>query len=544
MNAFIQSLRSLGPGRLMAMAAVSVGLLGFIIYFSVRMGAPKMELLYSDLDTTAARAITRQLEAKAIPYQLRGDGREIYVSADQVLKMRLETAEVAHNSGVINGYELFDNMDALGATNFMQNVNLVRALEGELSRTIMAIGTVSAARVHLVLPKREMFSREAQEPSASVILKLRGGSLSKGQVSAIQYLVASAVPKLKPSRISIVDDHGNLLARGFEDDKQVMASTHEEMRQTQERRLSQSVEELLTRSLGPGKVRAEVSVEMDFARVVTNQEVYDPDGQVVRSTVTESERAQTDEKQSDAVSVQQNLPNNNLGAENGRATSSNQRSVETTNYEITKKISNSVRENGVVKRLSVAVLVDGITTTNPDGTTTYKDRTPEEMDKIASLVRSAVGFDAARGDQVDVINMRFQAVTDAFGPAEQALFLGFTKAEIMRMAEGLGVAVVAILVILLIVRPLVTRAFESLPTPSEQASRQLLTEQTAPQLAAPSGSMVPSDEEEDLEVEELIDIDKVEGRVKASSLRKIGEIVQKHPEEALSIVRNWMYQES
>ncbi|WP_337995956.1 flagellar basal-body MS-ring/collar protein FliF [Oleispirillum naphthae] len=544
MNAFIQSLRSLGPGRLMAMAAVSVGLLGFIIYFSMRMGAPKMELLYSDLDTSAARAITRQLEAKTIPYQLRAEGRDIYVPGDQMLKMRLETAEVAHNSGVINGYELFDNMDALGATNFMQNVNLVRALEGELSRTIMAIGTVAAARVHLVLPKREMFSREAQEPSASVILRLRAGSLSKGQVSAIQYLVASAVPKLKPSRISIVDDHGTLLARGFEDDKQVMAATHEEMRQTQEHRLSQAVEELLARSLGPGKVRAEVSIEMDFARVVTNQESYDPDGQVVRSTVTESERAQTDEKQSDAVSVQQNLPDSNLGSENGRATSSNQRSVETTNYEITKKISNSVRENGVVKRLSVAVLVDGITATNPDGTATYADRTPEEMDKIASLVRSAVGFDAARGDQVDVINMRFQAATDAFGPAEQPLFMGFTKAEIMRMAEGLGVAVVAILVILLIVRPLVTRAFESLPTPSEQASRQLITEQTAPQLAAPMGSMVPSDDEEDLEVEELIDIDKVEGRVKASSLRKIGEIVQKHPEEALSIVRNWMYQET
>jgi len=133
---------------------------------------------------------------------------------------------------------------------------------------------------------------------------------------------------------------------------------------------------------------------------------------------------------------------------------------------------------------------------------------------------------------------------DALGPADETMFLGFTKAEIMRMAEGLGVAVVAILVILLIVRPLVTRAFESLPSPSEQASRQLLTESGAPQLAAPTGSMVPSDEDDELETEELIDIDKVEGRVKASSLRKIGEIVNKHPEEALSIVRNWMYQET
>lgn len=543
MNAFIQSLRSLGPARLMAMAAVSVGLLGFIIYFTMRMGAPKMELLYSDLDTAAARAIAQQLDAKQIPYQLRAEGRDIYVAGDQMLKMRLETAEVAHNSGIVNGYELFDKMDALGATNFMQNVNLVRALEGELARTIMSVGNVKQARVHLVLPKREMFSRETQDPSASVILRIQGGRLSKEQISAIQYLVASAVPKLKPSRISIVDDKGALLARGFEDDKQVMISTQEEMRQTQERRLAQNVEDLLARTIGPGKVRAQVSVEMDFDRTVTNAETYDPDGQVVRSTVTEAEQARTDEVQNDSVTVQQNMPDPNLNNNQGRATSSNQRTVETTNYEITKKISNSVRENGVVKRLSVAVLVDGVQVAAADGAKTYQDRSADEMEKIATLVRSAVGYDAQRGDQVDVINMRFQTLDDALGPADETLFLGFTKAEIMRMAEGLGVAVVAILVILLIVRPLVTRAFESLPSPSEQASRQLLTDSATPQLAAPTGAMVPSDED-DLETEELIDIDKVEGRVKASSLRKIGEIVNKHPEEALSIVRNWMYQET
>ncbi len=526
----------------MAMAAVTVGLLGFIVYFSMRMGSPKMEQLYSDLDPAAARAITHQLEAKNIPYQLRDEGRVILVPSDQMLKMRLETAEIAHSSGIVNGYELFDKMDALGATNFMQNVNLVRALEGELARTIMSLDAVKAARVHLVLPKREMFSRESQEPSASVILRVQGSSLSKGQVSAIQYLVVAAVPKLKPSRISIVDDKGALLARGFEDDKQVMISTHEEMRQAQERRLSQSIEDLLARSVGPGKVRAQVSVEMDFDRIVTNQETYDPDGQVVRSTVTETEKSQTDEKQNDAVTVQQNLPDSNLGNDNGRATSSQARSVETTNYEITKKVANSIRENGVVKRLSVAVLVDGVVTTKPDGAKDYQDRSSAEMDKIGSLVRSAVGYDPARGDQVEVINMRFHALDDGLAAVDAALFLGFTKAEIMRMAEGPGVAVVAILVILLIVRPLVTRAFESLPTPSEQASRQLLTEQTAPQLAAPTGSMVPGEDE--FEGEELIDIDKVKGRVKASSLRKIGEIVNKHPEEALSIVRNWMYQKT
>jgi len=527
----------------MAMAAVSVGLLGFIIYFSMRMGGPQMELLYSDLEPAAARAITEQLDEQNIPYQLRAEGRDIWVSGDKMLKMRLDTAEIAHNSGVTNGYELFDNMDALGSTNFMQNVNLVRALEGELARTIGSISSVKAARVHLVLPKREMFSRETQEPSASVILRVQGNALSSQQISAIQYLVASAVPKLKPSRISIVDDKGALLARGFEDDKQVMVTNQEEMRQAQERRMRQSVEDLLSRTIGPGKVRANVSIEMDFDRVVTNQESYDPDGQVVRSTVTESESGNTMEKEGDSVSVQNNLPDANLQDNKNQATSSENRNVETVNYEISKKVSNSIRENGVIRRLSVAVLVDGVVTETADGTKEYADRSQEEMDKIGALVRSAVGYDPARGDQVEIINMRFKTLEDAFGPADEAVFLGFKKEEIMRMAEGLGVAVVAILVILLIVRPLVTRAFESLPSPSEQASRQLLTEHQAPQLAAPTGSMVPGDDEDDIEADELIDIEKVEGRVKASSVQKIGEIVSKHPEEALSIVRNWMYQE-
>jgi len=502
-----------------------------------------MELLYTDLEPSAARAITEQLEEQNIPYQLRAEGRDIWVSGDKMLKMRLDTAEIAHNSGVTNGYELFDNMDALGSTNFMQNVNLVRALEGELARTIGSIGSVKAARVHLVLPKREMFSRETQEPSASVILRVQGNALSSQQISAIQYLVASAVPKLKPSRISIVDDKGALLARGFEDDKQVMVTNQEEMRQAQERRMRQSVEDLLSRTIGPGKVRANVSIEMDFDRVVTNQESYDPDGQVVRSTVTETETGNTMEKEGDSVSVQNNLPDANLQENNNQATSSESRNVETVNYEISKKISNSIRENGVIRRLSVAVLVDGVVSEAADGTKEYADRSQEEMDKIGALVRSAVGYDPARGDQVEIINMRFKTLEDAFGPPDEAVFLGFKKDEIMRMAEGLGVAVVAILVILLIVRPLVTRAFESLPSPSEQASRQLLTEHQAPQLAAPTGSMVPGEGEDDMEADELIDIEKVEGRVKASSVQKIGEIVNKHPEEALSIVRNWMYQE-
>ncbi|MFN3076611.1 MAG: flagellar basal-body MS-ring/collar protein FliF [Alphaproteobacteria bacterium] len=542
MNTFLQMLRTLGPGRLAALAGVGIGVLGFIIFLMSRVAAPQMELLYGNLEPADSKRIITQLDQQKIPFELRKDGSEILVPSDMTLKLRVQMAETAMSGGASLGYELFDNQSALGTTSFMQNVNMVRALEGELARTIGAIDNIRQARVHLVLPHREMFSREVQKPSASVILRMRSGKLTKQQVMAIQNLVAAAVPKLEPTSVSIVDDKGTLLARAFGNSQEFMAATADEAKRETEQRLTQSVEELLTRALGPGKIRVEVVAEMDFDRVVINTEKYDPDGQVVRSTVTVSDKSQSQEKEPDPVTVAQNLPDAGLNSGGSRASTNQARTEETVNYEITKKITNQVRESGILKRLSVAVVVDG-EYTDPKDQKSYKPRAEAEMEQINALVKSAVGYDANRGDQVEVRNMRFANVDDMLGTAPETIFLGFTKPEIMKMAEGLGVALVAILVILLVVRPLVTRAFEALPAQAE-AQRRLLAEQAA--LAAGPGlkALAPTAEPPpEFEGDELIDIDKVEGRVRASSLKKIGEIVEKHPEEALSIVRNWLYQE-
>lgn len=541
MDSFAQQLRNLGPARLAAMAGVAIGLLGFIIYFATRFGSAPMELLYGELATQDSAAIVKELDAQKIPYEIKGNGAEIFVPADQVQKLRLQMAEKALPMRGSMGYEVFDTMDSLGATNFMQNVNLVRALEGELARTIMSIDGVKAARVHLVLPKREMFSREAQEPSAAVYIKMNRGRLEKNQVVAIQHLIAASVPKLQPHRISVVDDHGTLLSPGVGDEGQLMMATQEEMRMKEEMRLARSIEQLLESVLGPGKVRAEVRAEMDFNKVVTNQEVYDPDSQVARSTVTREEQLQTTENDPGTISVQNNLPDAQTNQGGAAANSNENRTEETTNFEISKKVVNQIKEHPQIQRLSVAVLIDGTYTTDAEGNRVYAARPEAEMDQLAALVRSAVGFDANRGDQVELANMQFQGWDEADIP-EPWTFAGFTKEEIMRLAEGLGVAVVAVLVILLVVRPLVARAFEA---PATNADGQLLGPDglPQPQLTGPGGVPAPIPEEEDLS-EELIDIDKVEGRVKASSLRKIGEIVEKHPEEALSIIRNWLYQEA
>jgi len=545
----MEQMRALGPARLAAIAGVGVALIGLVIFFATRFTTPPYELLYSGLEQADAQAIVQSLEDQNIPYQLANNGTEIRVPATMRDRTRLDTAELAVGGRASMGYEVFDNASALGSTNFIQNVNLVRALEGELARTIRSIDGVRHARVHLVLPRREAFSRETNEPSASVMVATGRNTLEASQVIAIQNLIAAAVPKMSTQRVSIIDERGQMLTRGMDADGSLAVLTQDEHRRAEEQRMARSIEALLSRTLGPGKVRAEVNADMNFDRVVTNEETYDPDQQVVRSTVTVEESANSNEGGPSPVTVGQNLPEGQFNqGDTATATTSETRTEETVNYEISRRVTNQVRERGVVDRLSVAVLVDGNRPTGPDGELGYEPRTEQEMENISALVRSAIGYDQQRGDQLEVINMRFADLDGMFADEEPWMFMGFTKEEIMRMAEGLGVAIVAILVILLVVRPLVTRAFESLPSGADGGGTGLLSAEAAgaPQLAGPVTAPVPiglgDDDMED--VDELIDIEKVEGRVKASSLRKIGEIVDKHPEEALSIIRNWLYQES
>ncbi len=552
MGALMQTLRNLGPIRLAMMGGVVFGLVGFFIFLTTKLSVPGMTLLYADLAADDSARIVSQLQAQKIPYELKRGGTEIHVPNDQALSLRVTMAEQGLPSGGTIGYEIFDKAGGLGTTNFVQNVNLVRALEGELARTIRTIDGVYKVRVHLVMPQRELFSRNRQNPSASIVLNMKGGArLNKEQVSAVQHLVAAAVPQLTPANISIVDEKGTLLAAGFEDKGGIgtLAAKAAEQRRSFENRLSRTIEELLERSVGFGNVRVEVSADMDYDHITENIESYDPDGQVVRSTQTIEERLQSQEAENNqAVSVATNLPDAGAGGEGASATTTETRTDETVNYEITKKITNHVREGGVLKRLSVAVLIAGTNLTGDDGKRVYTPRTDEEMEQLAVLVRTAAGFNADRGDVIEVINMRFtEGTDDIIEDVPLELFFGFGKNDLLRIAEILVLSIVAVLVILLVVRPLVTRFFEALPAVGTAAAREgrLLAEGAgAPALAGPApmpGELAPG---EDGDLDEMIDLERVEGRVKASSVKKVGEIVEKHPEEALSIVRAWMYQES
>lgn len=544
MNALIETLRRFGPMKLLALGAVAIGLLAFFTFAIERLTAQPMGLLFSELSAQDSGQIIARLDALAVPYELRGGGSQIYVPQDQALRLRMSFAEQGMPKGGSVGYEIFDRSDTLGASNLVHNLNLMRALEGELARTIGSLGPVSGARVHVVMAKRDLFSRDRQDPTASVVVKLRSaGGLERSQVQAIQQLVAAAVAGLKPNRVSVIDDRGTLLARGQGDgdDANDSAAAADDMRRGYEQRLARTVETLLERTLGVGKVRAEVNVDMDFDRIVTQSETYDPDGQVVRSTQTNNETSDTTEANGGAVSVTTNLPDADQANAPKNASRTN-KTEETVNYEISRTTKNHVREAGVVRRLSVAVLVDGTTTVADNGQRSYEPRSAEQMTQLTALVRNAVGFNQQRGDTVEVTNLAFAAAEVPPVEVSSSMFdLGLTKQDYFWMAQTAVLGIVGILVVLLVARPLVNNLFkptEALAAAGGAGAPQLADQTGGPRQALPPPAGGPAGPEGG------IDISQIEGRVQASSIKKVGEIVDKHPDEAVSIMRSWMYQEN
>ena len=341
-DAFSDLVKSLGATRLAVIGAVGAAFLIFFVFVFSRLGGPSLELLYADLSPGDSGQIVAKLEVQKIPYQVQANGSRIMVPSDQVGPLRLALASEGLPGGGTIGYEIFDDAGSLGTTNFMQNVNLVGALEGELSRTIATIKGVGAARVHLVLPRRQLFSREKQIATASVILKLRGSTgLSQEQVLAVQHLVAAAVPQLDPDRVSVIDDKGKLLARAGDDSETANANSLEERRIAFERRTARTITQLLEKHVGIGNVQAEVTADLDFDRITTTEETFDPDGQVVRSSQSVEETSQSDEAEGQQpVSVGTNLPDAGGAGQGGpRATNRESRTEETTNFEISKKSS-------------------------------------------------------------------------------------------------------------------------------------------------------------------------------------------------------------
>lgn len=538
MNAVLQRL---GLARIAAMVVVAVLLLGFFGFLIFRATSPQLAPLYTGLSFEDSSAIVDSLQSSGTSYEIRGDGDTILVPRDQITSIRMNLASDGLPTGGQVGYEIFDNQSTLGATSFVQDVNLIRATEGELARTITSLARVQTARVHLVLPKRELFRRERADPTASITLGVRG-TLSNGEISAIQHLVSSAIQGMNPSNVSIIDNSGRLLAAGNGTNEEgVVASDMDERATTMENRLRLQLEELLSTIVGAGRARVQVSADLEFNRTTQTSETFDPEGQVVRSTLTrELNNSSQGANDGGAVTVGNELPGSTLsnGSING-ASDNSSTTEETVNYEISKSNQTQILEAGAVKRLSVAVLIDGVYTTDANGASTYEPRSDEQLAQINALVRSAIGFNADRGDQVEIANMQFAERPDiaAIGTDGPGMF-DFTRDDIMSSAEMLVTLLISIALILFVMRPLLKRVLEpeaALPLADLNENGQQMTPEMALEAAsagAAEGASGP----------DIMGEAKSQGEAQTRTLGKVGDLVSEHPQQASVIVRDWLHQ--
>ena len=528
------------------MVAVTISLVAFFGFLIARVTAPQMATLFTDLTVEDSGAIVKELERQGIDFQIKADGAIIMVPKERVARLRMKLAEAGVPKGGGVGYEIFDKSDALGATSFIQNINHLRALEGELARTIRALDRVQLARVHLVLPERPLFSREKIEPSASIAVKVRG-SLESQQVRAIRHLVASAVRGLKPERISIVDDTGRLLADGANAGGPGGGVAAEEHKIAYEQRLRQQVEAIVSSVVGAGRARVQLTGDFDFNRITQTSDKFDPDGRVVRSSQTREETASTSEgREGGAVTVGNELPGAPTTTASTQPRDQNKKVEEIVNYEISRTTKTEVIEGARLKRVSVAVLVDGNYTKNGQGDVIYQPRSKEEIDRISALVRTAIGFDQKRGDQVEVVNLRFaEAPVAMFNePTGWLSMLEMTKDDIMRGIELAVMVLLGLIVLLFVVRPMVRR----IVTPDDAALPGPAAGPTgggSAAMAAGEGSEGSSSEVRAIPpsaTAQMIDIAQVQGQVHAQSVQKVGELAQRNPQETVSIIRQWLHE--
>lgn len=544
MGGFTAALQRFGIGRLTVVLGVAAGVAAVLVAVMLRIGQAPDALLYSNLDLREASEVTTALDSAGIKYSSRGDGSTIFVSRDQVGEARMLVAGKGLVTSGSVGYEIFDNQSVLGQTEFQQNLNEKRALEGELARTIQTMRGIQSARVMIALPRRELFQSQTAEPTASVVVGVTGGQLTGAQVQAIRNVVASSVPNLKPEKVTLTDTSNRTLAAGT-DGAGFSAASAEEARGQTEAQLKARITDIVEGVVGVGGARVQVTAEIDHARSTTQEQRFDPDGQVVRSTSTNgSESQDTTGAPDGGATVTNNIPGGQAPGATAQGSRDTQ-NTETTNYEISNTTTTTVKEAGEVKKLAVSVAVDGRWTPGANGgEPTYAARTPEEIAQIKSLVEAAVGINTERGDRIEVLNVRFNRDVTAVGGEEAGSSLfNFTKNDIMRGVELLVLLITGVLLIFFVLRPLLKTAAGGGAAGQPQlagaggvpvTSLQTTVVGGAPgamaQLAGPS------------EMDQRLDIARIEGQVKASSVKKVADFVEKHPEESTSILRSWVHE--
>lgn len=404
MNAIMETIKLMPAKKKVALLLVlALSIAGMVLLFAWSQ-KPEYRVLFSNLAESDAGPIVQKLQEMKVDYKVDSGG--ILVPENKVydLRLRLAAQGLPHGGGV--GFELFDKTD-FGTTDFVQKLNYRRAMQGELARTIMSLSEIEQCRVHLATPEKSLFVREEAKPSASVLLKLRQGRvLSQGQVQGIVHLVSSSVEGLSPKDVTVIDNKGDMLTQPT-DDSVGLSSGQLEYQRSYEKEMESRVMGILEPVVGKSKIRAKVTANIDFTKVEKTEEKYDPDSAVVRSEQKNTEKSNSGSAGS-AVGVTSNIPGKSASQGPGSQGQS-QKQNDTINYEISKVTSHVINSSGGIKRLSVAVLVDGTYAALQGAKDKkYQPRAEEDLKRYEDLVKKAVGFTEERGDEVRVTNMQFE----------------------------------------------------------------------------------------------------------------------------------------
>ncbi|MBO9623740.1 MAG: flagellar M-ring protein FliF [Sphingomonas sp.] len=519
----------IGPKRLMLMGGVAFALLALLSFVAFHGSKPEMGFLYTDLDPSAAAAITEKLKAQNVEYTLSADGSSIMAPQDKLAELRMSMA--GEKLGGKLGYEVLDEEQPFGVSASRAKMNETRAIEGELAKSIQTIQDVSAARVHIVMPERAMFANESRKATAAVTVKTKG-RLSSESIASIRYLVSSSVPELSPDAVSVVDQTGALLARAGDPGSAGGADADE--RQTAvEAKLRQEVEALLEPIVGQGKVRAEVSAQIDRDQTREESNVFDPDKQVIARQVSVENGDQSREQDAapETASVANQLPETQgqTGVGGGSKQSASNQTSEDTTYDNSSTKTLTLRAPGKVTRLTVAVMVDGGEAGLPQA----------QIQRLTRLVENAVGMDAERGDSVVVESMRFTA-DDSLADKDGGILSFLSNERLFGLLQIIVIAVAG-LIALRMLKPKI------LPPPAAEAPALAIE---GPDMLALAERAADGDEDAQAQLEALnsdqppldqeIALAQVDGRIKLSALKRIGDAISASPPEAASVIRQWM----
>ncbi|UFS72326.1 flagellar M-ring protein FliF [Geomonas sp. RF6] len=470
--------------------------------------------LFSNLNAEDAGEITKKLKEQKVPYQIASDGKAILVPSDKVYDLRLSLASDGLPQGGGVGFEIFDRKN-FGMTEFVQKLNYQRALQGELSRTISQIAGVESARVHLAIPEKSLFKDGEKPATASVVLKMRGSrSLRDSEVQGIVHLVASSVEGMDPENVTVLDSRGIALSKNSgSDPASKLSGSRQETQRSFEKSEEEKLQSLLDKVVGSGRSVARVSANFDYKQVEKYEERYDPESAAVRSEQRTEEKAGGTSTATGIPGVQSNL--NRTGATPGTV-GGGSKSDETLNYEVSRSTARIIEPVGTLAKVSVAVLVDGRYELpvggKPDAKAKYQPRSPEEMQKIEALVKSAVGFNTERGDQVTVANIPFQETGESALEAEKWYNSPMAQSLIKNGLIGFGF----LALLFMVIRPLM----KMLKPKESEVLEPLMVEQDAARL----------------------DLQRSETAQRKASQLELMEKAKQDPYQVAQILQNWLIQ--